>query len=184
MEKGLLIAESIVNYVRTRIVVGQLLPGQKLNELQLAYEINVSRPPLREAFRILQNEDLALYISRRGTFVTPLSLEHCQYTYQVRMMMEFFAIDVLESKKIKDLPLVDSHLAAAQDQDIVELNESSSIDEKIVFFKSIADFHVSFVNSAGNKRLDTLYSQVLPTIYRYQFTQLFKIPKMGHISIQ
>ena len=46
------ITESIVEHLRIHIIVGALKPGQKLNEVKLSSHLGVSRPPLREAFRV------------------------------------------------------------------------------------------------------------------------------------
>ena len=49
---------SIIEYLKSRIITGELAPGQRLNENHLAASIGVSRPPLHEAFRVLQHERL------------------------------------------------------------------------------------------------------------------------------
>ena len=59
-------AELISNYLRTRIVRGELKPGEKLpSEAKLMEQFRVSRPTLREAFRILETESLISV--RRGS---------------------------------------------------------------------------------------------------------------------
>jgi DNA-binding GntR family transcriptional regulator len=50
------VTQSVAQYLRENIFSGELAPGQKLNELELSSRLGVSRPPLREAFRILENE--------------------------------------------------------------------------------------------------------------------------------
>ena len=58
-----------------RIVSGGLLPGARLNEIELAGEFNVSRGPLREAFRALEQAGLLRTEKNRGVFVRAISLE-------------------------------------------------------------------------------------------------------------
>ncbi|MBW2123631.1 MAG: GntR family transcriptional regulator, partial [Deltaproteobacteria bacterium] len=64
------VTKSLVDYLRTQIITGNLPPGQKLNEIRLSSDLGVSRPPLREAFRILEHDRLVASIPRKGTYVT------------------------------------------------------------------------------------------------------------------
>src|SRR5699024_9955353 len=61
------------NAVRSRILAGVLKPGARLLEEQLTAELAISRPPFREALRILENEGLIYTLPRRGSFVTTLT---------------------------------------------------------------------------------------------------------------
>src|SRR6476619_1467188 len=63
---------------------GVLKPLQRLNEQWLASELGVSRPPLREAIRVLEQEGLVEYVPRRGTFVRTLSGQDVVEIYTVR----------------------------------------------------------------------------------------------------
>ena len=71
--KGL--RDSITEHIRAQIIAGRLAPGQRLNEAELSETLNVSRSPLREAFLILERENLVVNIPRKGTYVTPMSEE-------------------------------------------------------------------------------------------------------------
>jgi DNA-binding GntR family transcriptional regulator len=98
------VPKTVVEYLRDRILVGQLAPRQKLSENDLASKLDISRPPLREAFRILEYERLIFTIPRKGTYVSNISIEDLQDVYQAREMIECYAIDLLKAKNIKDLP--------------------------------------------------------------------------------
>ena len=52
------VTEGVIEHLRDQIVTGELNAGQRLNENHLAASIGVSRPPLHEAFRVLQHERL------------------------------------------------------------------------------------------------------------------------------
>src|SRR5512139_1445768 len=54
------------------IVKGKLKPGQKVKELEISTRLGISRPPLREAFKILESEGLVRREPRRGVFVSEL----------------------------------------------------------------------------------------------------------------
>ena len=50
------VKEGVFQYLRVHIFSGDLKSGQKLNEIELASKLNISRAPLREAFRLLEND--------------------------------------------------------------------------------------------------------------------------------
>ncbi len=68
------VTESIVHYLRDHIISGDFAPGRKLTEMELSAQMGVSRPPLREALRIMENDNLVTRIPRKGTYVTTISI--------------------------------------------------------------------------------------------------------------
>jgi phosphonate utilization transcriptional regulator len=67
-----------------RILAGELAPGDKLNEEALAAQLNVSRGPVREAFRALESSGLVRTEKNRGVFVRQVSLDEADEIYEVR----------------------------------------------------------------------------------------------------
>jgi phosphonate utilization transcriptional regulator len=67
-----------------RILAGELSPGDKLNEEFLAAQLNVSRGPVREAFRALESAGLVRTEKNRGVFVREVSIEEADEIYEVR----------------------------------------------------------------------------------------------------
>lgn len=164
--KTLSVTESIVEYLKIRIISGQLLPGQKLNEKNLCALMGVSTGPLREAFRVLHNENLVRTIPRKGCFVTEVSIEDCRQLYRVRELIELSAMDLLEVQNTRDLqnafltpnsPSV--HYKSFRDDPPQEMGD----------FIELADFHLKLVLSSGNDWLGRYYESITPTLARYQF---------------
>ena len=62
------LTEEIADVVRERILKGEYEIGEKIKENQIAAELRVSRTPVREAFKLLENEGLIDYIPNRGCF--------------------------------------------------------------------------------------------------------------------
>ena len=69
--------------LRQRIVEGQIAPGTKLNERELAELLNVSRTPLREAIRMLAAEGLVELLPNRGAVVAQMSAQDVADTFEV-----------------------------------------------------------------------------------------------------
>ena len=97
------VTKSTVQYLREQIITGELAPGQKLSEMEISSNLGISRPPLREAFRILENENLVLSIPRKGCYVTQVSMEDCRHIYEAREMIECHAIELLKAQNVRDL---------------------------------------------------------------------------------
>ena len=84
----LLRSHSLTTLVRRelehRIVSGKLAPGDKLNEEDIAGQLNVSRGPVREAFRALESAGLLRVEKNRGVFVRRVSIAEADEIYEVR----------------------------------------------------------------------------------------------------
>lgn len=76
------------NQLRSAIMSGVFLPGQKLVERDLCEKLGVSRPSLREALRRLEAEKLIVNIPHRGPMVATVSVEEARELYAVRQLLE------------------------------------------------------------------------------------------------
>ena len=74
--------------IERRIVQGELVPGDKLNEAALADALGVSRGPVREAFRMLEEAGLVRQEKNRGVFVRHIPLDEAEEIFDLRAMMD------------------------------------------------------------------------------------------------
>lgn len=77
--------------LRQAIVTGRLHPGERLVQQELAAELGISRTPLREALRRLEQEGLVRVVGKRGLTVTELSPESLLDSYNVREVFDGLA---------------------------------------------------------------------------------------------
>jgi DNA-binding GntR family transcriptional regulator len=77
-----------VDWLRRAIVAGELRPGHRVPQEDVAARIGVSVVPLREALRVLEGEGQVTYRPRRGYFVTELRLADLQEIYALRELLE------------------------------------------------------------------------------------------------
>ena len=73
MDQYLPLRDVVFNTLRQAILRGELKPGERLMEIQLANKLGVSRTPIREAIRKLELEGLVLMIPRRGAEVAEIT---------------------------------------------------------------------------------------------------------------
>ena len=164
--KTLTVTQSITQYLRTQIISGELKPGQKLIENNLASLLEASTAPIREAFLILEKEQLVEKIPRKGCFVTEVSREDCRQIFQVRLAIELCAIDILQEANIRNLPDVASAVKAS-----LSMLQTRLVDQKSPLKKHnpFPEFHIKLIESTRNRWLVNLYNTIYPTLARYQF---------------
>ena len=159
------VKDSIVRNLRVQIICGDLSPKQKLNELELASKFNVSRPPLREAFRTLESDHLISNNPRRGCSVTEMSVRDFREILSARQMLECAAVDLIEEKGKKYLPEVALTLETTAR---LHLPFGEDPFEKYEYLRAIAEFHFKLMESADNSRIFKFYNSIFLNLARYQ----------------
>jgi DNA-binding GntR family transcriptional regulator len=169
--KVLNVTTSAHQFLRDRIITGELGPGEKLNEATLSMELGISRPPLREALRLLEKDHMAVNIPRKGTYVTDLSIKDFLEGSQIREILECYAIDLLKASNIRDMPKVTLALNKASNLPIPfnRVDPEQLLNNMKVFL----DFHNCMVESSGNSRLTQIYHSVMWNLARYQFIYFY-----------
>lgn len=92
--KRTFIRNDVYEALRGWIVLGQLEPGEKLKDKELATQLGVSRTPVREALRKLEDEGLVESASNRWTRVTPITLGEAKRIYPIISSLEMLALDL------------------------------------------------------------------------------------------
>lgn len=136
--------------VRQMILGGTLLPGDRVVENRITEQLGISRPPLREALRMLEHEGLIRQSPHRGAVVTPLTLhdvyEIVTFRRELERMAVTLGIPVLEESRLQRCwDAVRRMEAAADRRDEAELSEATF------------DFHLAVVGLAGHGRLESAY---------------------------
>ena len=101
MNDFLPLRDVVFNTLRQAILKGELEPGERLMEMQLAEQLGVSRTPIREAMRKLELEGLVLMIPRKGAVVAEITEKSLRDVLEVRKALEELAVR-LACEKIQD----------------------------------------------------------------------------------
>ena len=97
--------DQVVTLLREAILTGVILPGERINEQKFANQLGVSRPPLREAIRMLEKEGLLVSSPRRGANVRVFSGIDILEIYEVRFAIEYcaaLAVSRFQDKEVFD----------------------------------------------------------------------------------
>lgn len=81
-------SQRVADLLAERILAGQLKPGERLKQDELAAELNLSRIPVRDALRILETRGLVSLRANAGARVTSLTLRDMQISYRIREYIE------------------------------------------------------------------------------------------------
>ena len=111
--------------IRGMIFDGELLPGEKLRQVELAERIGVSRSPLREALRIVESEGLLSYGMNRGYVVARLEPGDVAELYRMRALLEHELMMSIARPARDVLDILEKHnetmMAAIGQEDIAEI---------------------------------------------------------------
>ena len=117
MDEYLPLRDVVFKTLRQAILKGELEPGERLMEIQLAERLGVSRTPIREAIRKLELEGLVLMIPRRGAEVAKISEKNLRDVLEVRRSLEELAIDLacqrIQEEELETLREAQKEFAAA-----------------------------------------------------------------------
>nr|WP_300093966.1 citrate lyase holo-[acyl-carrier protein] synthase [Sedimentibacter sp.] len=120
-------SEKVYQRIKSDILENKLKPGEKLIEENLANEFNVSRTPVREALKQLDQDGLITYYPRRGSVVSQISMKDAQELYEIREVLEGLAIRricmEIDSHNIKILEEIITSMDKA-----IESNDYSSME--------------------------------------------------------
>ena len=89
--KAVNLVSQIAEFLEKAILDGSLEMGQQLVESEICQEFNASRPPIREAFRVLESKHLVTIVPRRGTFVKEITPEGFENFFPVRAVLDGLA---------------------------------------------------------------------------------------------
>lgn len=87
------LSEQVADVLRAEILSGEWSPGARLHEVEISGRLGISRGPVRDAIRILQNEGLLTSDWHKGAFIRTLTLKDAIEIYTLRTALESLAID-------------------------------------------------------------------------------------------
>ena len=155
------LSEEVVTLLREQLVSGTRPPDSRLNEVQLAAELEVSRTPLREALNQLVVEGLVTAIPRRGFFVKPLTEEDLEHLYSIRALLDPAALrlgGIPDGAQLDRLDAINQRIASASGATrIVDLDDA---------------WHLALLSHCPNPILIELIEQFIHRTRRYELAYM------------
>lgn len=136
--------------LRRMIIGGRLLPGDRVVENQLTQQLGISRPPLREALRVLEREGLVRALPRKGAVVTPLTLHDVYEIFTLRHELELLAVRL-------GIPVRDPERLERCRSRLEFMAEAARSGDQASFTECSFEFHVAVIGLSGHQRLEAAY---------------------------
>jgi DNA-binding GntR family transcriptional regulator len=151
----------VFNTLRQAILKGELKPGERLMEIQLAQRLGVSRTPIREAIRKLELEGLVTMVPRKGAEVAQITEKSLRDVLEVRKALEELAMQIA-CDKISDQTVEELVDALDEFKGAVSSKELTAIAEADV------NFHDVIYNATQNEKLISILNNLREQMYRYR----------------
>ncbi|KEJ92131.1 GntR family transcriptional regulator [Synergistes jonesii] len=165
------LVENIVEEIESKIISGEFKPGMRLIEQNMCEQMNVSRSPLREAFRILENIGYLVSNARKGVFVSELTYKDAVDVYTIRANLESLAIYL--AIKNDDGTLTD-RLTSINKQMLVYANSGDTWN----YAKYNSKFHETLIKACNNQRLINMLDIFSKQTKRYRTGVMLSTGKM------
>ena len=165
MDEYLPLRDVVFQTLRKAILKGELKPGERLMEVQLANRLGVSRTPIREAIRKLELEGLVTMIPRRGAEVAEITEKNMRDVLEVRRALEELAVKIA-CDKITEGELKELAVVAKKFRDVMYCDNLMQITEADV------EFHEIIYRATGNMRLIQILSNLREQMYRYRIEHI------------
>ncbi|MBU8907609.1 GntR family transcriptional regulator [Desertibacillus haloalkaliphilus] len=162
----------VYNHIKNDIFTQAFDPKKRLNEAQLARRLDVSRGPVREAIRRLEQEGLIVSNSKNQLFVYQPTAEDIEHIYQCRGALESLASE-LAAEKITDAQIKELETIIKQKKQLLASKQPLA-EEMVKEFVELSDrFHMIIIEASGNPRLKQQITQLktLTFYYRYYNTK-------------
>lgn len=161
MNEYLPLRDVVFNTLRQAILKGELAPGERLMEIQLAEKLGVSRTPIREAIRKLELEGLVLMIPRKGAEVAKISEKSLKNVLEVRRSLEELAIE-LACERMSEAEMAELETAQKGFRSAIAKGNVMAIAE------ADEHFHDVIYLGTDNDKLVQMLNNLREQMYRYR----------------
>jgi DNA-binding GntR family transcriptional regulator len=155
---------AVLQRLKSAIVDGTLQPGLLLSENAIASRLSVSRTPVREAIRVLEQEGLVSILPGRKVIVSMPTAQDIREIYDIRLILETEALRRIAARQSDLIPQlrqsVERQRAALAQEDLADLRKMN------------AQFHKLITSSLCNNRLEQLLETVHDSVSRFRLYSL------------
>jgi phosphonate utilization transcriptional regulator len=173
-------AHSLPNLVQGElermILSGELPPATKLTEMTLAARLGVSRGPLREAFRMLEEAGLVRTEKNRGVYVRDVPLDEAIEIFDLRAAMEELVGRQL-AERVTSVQLAELKAMAEKMEGL-----GQSGDSRAYHLLNLA-FHDRLVELAGNRKVTALYRKLIKELSLFRRMNLAHLAEGGQLPL-
>jgi DNA-binding GntR family transcriptional regulator len=154
--------EDLVTFLREAIVEGEFKPGERLPEQELSRRLNVSRTPLREAFKVLATEGLVTLTPNRGATVASITEEEVGHLFPIMGVLEALGGELAASEMTRE------EFEALQTKHDCMLAHYAA-RERVPYLRLNEEIHIEIMQAARNPPLLATWLSLMVRIKRVRF---------------
>src|SRR3989440_5788899 len=166
--------ERVYQLVQRAIISGELHPGQRVRDLDLAAQLGVSRTPVREALQRLEDEGLVETLPGASTRIVPLDTQAAREAFPVVAVLHALAtrlaVETLTEHDLASLRQTNESLVAALEAG--DVTRAVQADDR---------FHEVFVRASTNREVQHTLDRLMPKVRRLEYAQFGSLA--GHTSV-
>lgn len=155
------LAQTIADQLQALIHVGEVLPGERLNEAALALRMGTSRGPIREAIRILTGIGLVTAVPNRGVFVRQISVREMLEIYELRALLFGHAAEQAAGQ-LSPVHRSEFEQLLAQMDDMCERGDGTR------YYAVNLRFHALILELGGNRRAHQAYDDYVKELHLFR----------------
>jgi DNA-binding GntR family transcriptional regulator len=159
------LAMALRTEIEKMILQGGMPMGERLNENYFAEKFQVSRGPVREAFRALVEAGLVEFIPNRGVFVRQVSLEQAVGAYEVRAALFSMAGRLAATRRRKEEIVRFRGL-------VHDMDEAIDRRESDLYYRLNLELHAAVMEAARNERLASTYQGLIKELHLFRAKNL------------
>lgn len=157
----------VVEEIQKAIINGRLKPGERLNEAQISQEMGLSKSPVREAVKELTAGGILYAEPFKGTYVKGLSRKEARELFNMRNLLESFAIEIVLPKiRQKHIDLLGNIIGK------MKIAAENGAHKRLSDLD--LEFHRQIIKISGNDILSEIWNKIVDRarIYLYQKSQV------------
>lgn len=159
------LSEQIAQHIAEQIISGDLVEGERIQEIRFAQELNVSRGSIREALLLLERTHLIEIYPRRGAVVSEMSAQQVSSLFDMSSLLLGQIVqriaDILQTHEIENLKYL-----------LEQLSEECHLGHTEKFYDLIFQGLLKHQNKVNNPYLLKYYKELLPSLRRSYFLTL------------
>ena len=170
LSQNLPLNQIIYEGLRTAIISGVIPMGERINEKFYAESLNVSRTPVREALRRIQDEDIVQYIPNYGIVVTTFNLDDVREIYQIRT-----ALDILAATNA--MQLMNDERFARMEALLDRTDAAQAANDVNSVIQMSKEFNTMIYEFSEMPRLETIQNRLRDYLTRFRDISLTAAPR-------
>ncbi|MBQ9033684.1 MAG: GntR family transcriptional regulator [Lachnospiraceae bacterium] len=161
-QQAMPLRDAVFMSLRKAILTGKIKPGERLTEVKLGKILGTSRTPIREAIRLLEQENLVTIIPGSGARVSRMTVSDLQDVMEVRSALEQLSAGlacerITQEEKAELYEAYNAFVRSTQSEDSIMIADAD------------VRFHNLILKAAKNQKLGKILDGLADNIYRYRY---------------